>query len=181
MCAPKAVTRHDRARARRIVTMQESRVSHRSVQSRTSKAPPAALENSLQAQFITYPTRNSVQSSGATSHYGQAQKLLNMSLKYLYNEFAFYHGKLNQFCFPDNNIEYFFHLPIDNQILNYLIKQYNFAHPYPTSLVWSKWTYDHYINFQSQLRNRISSQYKPLEIDYMIWNSQGASVGNAIT
>ena len=36
---------------------------------RVKRRPPAALENSLPAQFITYQTRNSVQSNGATSHY----------------------------------------------------------------------------------------------------------------
>lgn len=115
----------------------------------------------------------------STINYGQTQKLLNMSLKYLYNEFAAYYGELNQFHFPDNNMECFFHLPIDSQIRSYLVKKCNFADP--TSLPWSKWTYDHYINFQFQLRSRMSNQYKPLEIDYILWNTKGASVKNAIT
>ncbi len=34
---------------------------------RAKRRPPAALVNSLPAQFITYQTRNSVQSNGATS------------------------------------------------------------------------------------------------------------------
>ncbi len=101
-----------------------------------------------------------------------------MSLKYLYNEYAAYKGKLNPFKFPDNNIEHFFHLPIDNQILNYLVKNCGFTRP--TLLPWSQWGYEHYINFQSQLRDRISDLYRPLEIDYMLWNTKGASVGNAI-
>jgi len=112
-------------------------------------------------------------------HYGQAQKLMNMSFKYLYNEFAVYYGQLNQFGFPDNNVEQFFHLPIDNQILTYLLDNCDFCSA--TSLPWSKWSYDHYINFQSQLRNRLCRGYKPLEIDYLLWNTNGASVGNAIT
>lgn len=117
--------------------------------------------------------------SGTRIHYGQAQKLLNMSLKYIYNEFAFYYGKMNQFCFPDNNAEFFYHLPIDNQILDCLVGQHRFAAPRSTP--WSKWTYDHYIHFQSQLRDRISRNYKPLEIDYMIWHTKGACVGDAIS
>jgi hypothetical protein len=115
---------------------------------------------------------------GARIHYGQAQKLLNMSLKYLYNEYAAYKGKLNKFGFPDNNIEHFFHLPIDSQICEFLVGNCCFIDP--TSLPWSQWTYDHYISFQHQLRKRISVQYSPLEIDYMLWNTKGASVGNAI-
>ena len=35
---------------------------------RLTRCPPATVENSLQAQFITYQTRNSVQSNGTTSH-----------------------------------------------------------------------------------------------------------------
>ena len=111
-------------------------------------------------------------------HYGQAQKLVNMSLKYLYNEFAAYYGDLNRFRFPDNNIEYLFHLPIDSQIRGHLVNNCNFSDP--TSLPWSKWSYDHYSSFQSQLRSRINENFKPLEIDYLLWNSKGASVGDAI-
>jgi len=115
----------------------------------------------------------------ARIHYGQAQKLLNMSLKYLYNEFAAYYGNVNHLRFPDSNLEYFFHLPIDSQIRSYLVKNRQFADP--TSLPWSKWTYDNYIGFQYQLRGRINNDYKPLEIDYLLWNTKGASVGDAIT
>ena len=111
--------------------------------------------------------------------YGQAQKLLNMSLKYLYNEFAVYYGTLNRFRFPDNNVEWFFHLPIDIQIRTHLVDHCGFADP--TSSPWSNWSYDDYWNFQSQLRNRISSGYKPLEIDYMLWNTNGVTGGDAIT
>lgn len=116
--------------------------------------------------------------SGARIHYGQAQKLLNMSLKYLYNEYAAYKGKQNHFGFPDNNIENFFHLPIDSQIRNHLVGSFHFKDP--TCLPWSQWSYDHYISFQHQLRKRIGGQYRPLEIDYMLWNKKGPSVENAI-
>lgn len=117
--------------------------------------------------------------SEAHIHYGQAQKILNMSLKYLYNEYAAYKGKLNQFRFPDNNIEHLFHLPIDSQIRNFLVGHCRFSDP--TRLPWSQWTYDHYISFQYQLRKRLNVQHSPLEIDYMLWNTNGASVGNAIS
>jgi hypothetical protein len=114
---------------------------------------------------------------GARIHYGQAQKLLNMSLKYLYNEYAAYKGKLNQLRFPDNNIEHLFHLPIDSQIRNALINNFRFIAP--TRLPWSQWTYEHYISFQHQLRQRMSPQYRSLEIDYMLWNTTALSVVNA--
>jgi hypothetical protein len=114
----------------------------------------------------------------ARIHYGQAQKLLNMSLKYLYNEFAAYYDDFNLFGFPDNDIEHLFHLPIDSQTRDHLVNYCNFSDP--TSLPWSKWAHDHYISFQSQLRSRINENYKPLEIDYLLWNTKGASVGDAI-
>lgn len=114
----------------------------------------------------------------ARIHYGQAQKLLNMSLKYLYNEYAIYRGKVNQFRFPDNNVEHFFHLPIDSQIRDFLTDNCHFIAP--TRLPWSQWNYEHYISFQRQLWQRLNPQYSPLEIDYMLWNTKGASVGNAI-
>jgi hypothetical protein len=110
--------------------------------------------------------------------YGQAQKLVNMSLKYLYNEFATYYPNANRFQFPDNNVEYLFHLPIDKQIRTRLVTRYHFSDP--TSLPWSKWTYGDYITFQSQLRARINHNYKPLEIDYLLWNTEEDALGNAI-
>jgi len=114
----------------------------------------------------------------ARIHYGQGQKLINMSLKYLYNEFAFYRGRMNRFGYPNTNIEYFFHLPIDNQILTYLVKNCGFSKP--PHLPWSKWTYEHYIAFQTELRNRLTHDYKPLEIDYMLWNEAKQSIDHAI-
>ncbi len=115
----------------------------------------------------------------ARVHYGQAQKLLNMSLKYLYNEFAAYYGKINYLKFPDNNLEHFFHLPIDSQIRNHLIEKRCFTNP--TSLPWSQWAYSHYVSFQEQVRKRINSGYKPLEIDYILWNTKGASLCEAMS
>lgn len=117
-------------------------------------------------------------SNGAHINYGHAQKLVNMSLKYLYNEFAVYYEKLNTFEFPNTNLEHLFHLPIDSPIRNHLVGNHNFTDP--TTLPWSQWSYDHYMAFQEQLRYRISSGYQPLAIDYLIWNSNGASVGDAI-
>ena len=114
----------------------------------------------------------------AKIHYGQGQKLINMSLKYLYNEFAFYLGRMNKFAYPNTNIEFFFHLPIDNQILAYLVKNYGFCRP--PHLPWSKWTYEHYIAFQTELRNRLPPDYKAPEIDYMLWNKEESSIRNAI-
>ncbi len=104
---------------------------------------------------------------GATIHYGQAQKLLNMSLKYWYNEYALDTEK-NLLGFP-NNLERLFHLPIDKQILEHLIKIGDFY--LPANSAWSKWNHDDYISLQKQLRERLLQGAYLLEVDYELWNS----------
>jgi len=101
-----------------------------------------------------------------------------MSLKYLYNEFAFHLGAMNYFGFPNTNIEHFFHLPIDNEILTFLVKNCGFSRPTP--LPWSKWAREHYIAFQAELRARLTRGHKPLVIDYMLWNGSRQSIDDAI-
>jgi hypothetical protein len=115
---------------------------------------------------------------GANIHYGQAQKLINMSLKYLYNEYATYINNQNYLNFPNNNIEDFFHLPIDSQIRDSLVLNHSFINP--TRLPWSQWGKEHYISFQLQLRKRIKSNFKPLEIDYFLWNRNNVLLHEAI-
>jgi hypothetical protein len=117
--------------------------------------------------------------NGANINYGQAQKLINMSLKYLYNEYATYKDNQNQFNFPNNNLEHFFHLPIDSQIRDSLVNNYQFSNP--TFLPWSKWTQENYFSFQLQLRKRIKNNYQPLEIDYMLWNRNDTLLFNALS
>ena len=114
----------------------------------------------------------------ATVHYGQAQKLVNMALKYLYNEFAHYRGVCNHLGYPDGNLEWYFHLPIDSQIRDHLAANYGFVHP--RKVAWSKWDCDHYLAFQTELRERLNPAYKPLEIDYLLWNAPNASISHLI-
>jgi hypothetical protein len=105
---------------------------------------------------------------GTTIHYGQAQKLINMSLKYLYNEFAVGGAAQDHFGFP-NGTEQFFHLPIDSHIRNALVRFSHFRAP--KSVPWSQWKYEDYTAFQQQVRNRLHRSYKPLEVDYLVWNA----------
>lgn len=121
----------------------------------------------------------SCSTASAPIHYGQAQKILNMSLKYLYNEYASYRDSTNSFGFPENNVERLFHLPIDNQILDCLIGSHcRFIRP--TNKPWSQWEHSHYLSLQTQLRERMEEQYCALEIDYMIWNTERPSLTHAI-
>ena len=114
----------------------------------------------------------------ATVHYGQAQKLVNMALKYLYNEYAHYRGVCNHLGYPDGNLDWFFHLPIDKQIRGHLAANYGFTHP--RNVAWSKWDRGHYLAFQTELRMRLNPAYKPLEIDYLLWNAPDASISHLI-
>lgn len=116
--------------------------------------------------------------NGAKIHYGQAQKLINMTLKYLFNEYARFNGSSNQFGFPANNVEQWFHLPIDSQIRNALVGLYDFEDPTPKP--WSQWSQEDYLSFQSQIRQRLKPGYWPLEIDYLLWNATSDPAGGAI-
>ncbi len=111
---------------------------------------------------------------GARVHYGQSQKIVNMALKYLYNEYATYRGVSNQFGFPDMGVEHFFHLPIDNQVLDTLVGKCHFSKT--TLLPWSQWPRTDYLQFQHQVRRRLNARYCPLELDYMIWNIKGPAL-----
>lgn len=104
----------------------------------------------------------------ATIHYGQAQKIINMSLKYWYNEFAIYYKLNRSNCLNfTNNMEFYFHLPIDNNIIDALTKCLNLI--VTTSLPWSQWTHNHYITYQLNLRGKLPNGYKALEMDYLLW------------
>jgi hypothetical protein len=113
----------------------------------------------------------------AEIRYGQAQKVVNMSLKYLYNEYAHYGRTPSAFAYPKASIECFFHLPIDNQLLSYLVDRCGFN---AIRAPWSKWNYDDYISFQRALRSRLRNGCVPLELDYLIWNKQDASIGEVL-
>jgi hypothetical protein len=49
-----------------------------------------------------------------------------------------------------------------------------------TRAPWSKWSYDDYIGFQRALRARLRNDCAPLELDYLIWNKQDASIGEVL-
>ena len=89
--------------------------------------------------------------------YGQAQKWLNMTIKYLYivgsNSFA----GVFQFC----------HVPIDNYIFQIAEKELGIPHP---TIAWSRWNdYDgQYLAYQKELRSRING-YDPLRWEFKYW------------
>ena len=84
-----------------------------------------------------------------TIHYGQAQKWLNMSFKYL-------------FCLQEGdfkNIFHFLHIPIDKNIIAAAYKIFNIEKP---KRAWSKLDKEEYINYQEKLVKSIGNQIDPL-------------------
>jgi hypothetical protein len=102
-------------------------------------------------------------------HYGQAQKLINMSCKYLLNEASLSGTRtVGGLRFPDAEIEHLFHVPVDNQMLDCLTRHHGFLRP--DSRVWSQWDELAYDELQMQVRSRLAPGYVPIEIDYLNWN-----------
>ena len=93
--------------------------------------------------------------------YGQTQKWLNMTLKYLF---------LLDNSFPCSIIP-FLHVPIDNVILDVAKTDLGINRP-PSA--WSKWNTLEYIEFQKKLRGSIRSKYNgmvtPFEWEFKHWS-----------
>lgn len=122
--------------------------------------------------------------------YGHAQKFVNMTLKYLYNEIAV--GVLlgdppiinhAADCRIFTTISDFFHMPIDSIVLEVIkkvpsnfankIAQYNGTWKYtgPSGIPqsWSKMDRQTYLNFVYYLRRSLMPNIKPLEAEYHTW------------
>lgn len=95
--------------------------------------------------------------AGIEFYYGQAQKWLNMTMKYLYvsGEYTF-----------DGLFQYL-HVPIDNYVFSIAKKELGI--PQPTT-AWSRWDdYNRqYMAYQSALRSRIRGYY-PLRWEFKFW------------
>jgi hypothetical protein len=100
-------------------------------------------------------------------HYGQAQKWINMTLKYL---FAIGNGKINGIA---RNYKYF-HIPIDNIIQKRLIS-------YKIDEIPIKWSrindYSIYMNYQYKVRNVFVGQI-PMDIEFRIFNGETVYIRN---
>jgi hypothetical protein len=92
--------------------------------------------------------------------YGQAQKWINMSLKYM--------SALGNTIIigVEKNYKYF-HIPVDN-IIQDKLKNHN-INRIPIS--WSRIdNYDVYLSYQIELRNKFSDQI-PLDVEFRLFNS----------
>ena len=89
--------------------------------------------------------------------YGQAQKWINMTIKYLYIlEAQTFDGVFG-----------FLHIPIDNYILAAVNKQFGIKYP---DIPWSRW--DDYVNIYLDFQNKIRSKVtdiEPLRWEFRNW------------
>ncbi len=88
---------------------------------------------------------------------GQAQKWLNMTIKYLY---------IIGNCSFDK-VFGFLHIPVDNYVLEIARKELGVPVP---SVRWSRWIdyEDEYMAYQKELRSRIKT-YEPLRWEFKYW------------
>lgn len=90
-------------------------------------------------------------------YYGQAQKWVNMTIKYLY-----INGELNF----ENQFNYL-HIPIDNNIYNIAKKELGIPKPV---VCWSRWDdyQNQYMDYQLKLRSKIKD-LSPLRWEFRSW------------
>lgn len=95
--------------------------------------------------------------AGIAFTWGQAQKWLNMTIKYLYIVGSCSFDGVFRFC----------HIPIDNYVFQIARKELGIPVP---SERWSRWNdYDgQYMTYQKELRSRIKG-YDPLRWEFKFW------------
>lgn len=96
--------------------------------------------------------------------YGQTQKWINMTLKYLYILGDKSTDKLFSFC----------HIPIDNYIFEIAKKKFDIPKP---KTAWSRWTdySKQYMNYQKQLRQAITD-IAPLRWEFKAWLEEARGI-----
>lgn len=87
--------------------------------------------------------------------YGQAQKWINMTIKYLYI--------LKVYSF--DSVLQCLHIPVDNYILEVADKKHGIDAP---TTAWSRWdNYDEYLKYQNDIREKICTE--PLRWEFENW------------
>lgn len=105
---------------------------------------------------ILYKTYND---SGVPFHYGQAQKWVNMAMKYL----SVIDSSKTAFCFE------FLHVPIDSIVIDLACEDFGLARP---ASRWSRMTKDEYVSYQAELCSQIKENtgMSPLLWEFRSWN-----------
>lgn len=114
---------------------------------------------------ICWKIRTYYRDAGVEFHYGQAQKWLNMTMKYLYVS--------GEYTFDD--LFQYLHVPIDNYVFSIANKELGI--PQPTT-AWSRWDdYDRqYMAYQTALRSKIRG-YHPLRWEFKFWMKEARQLG----
>lgn len=119
---------------------------------------------------------------GAHLTFGCAQKIVNMTLKYVYNEIRLGNTVVNPAvdAYIINTACDFFHMPIDSIVLCILhyvpvnfhtrILLRNNTWTYNKN-PWSFLDYTNYIQFVTDLRANLMTRIKPLEAEYHTWGN----------
>lgn len=103
-------------------------------------------------------TANSQNVLSADFTYGQAQKWLNMTLKYMLL-MNFWSDKLK-------TVSDILHIPVDSYIIEAAEKYLKIK---MSSKAWSKWDKDEYIDFQEKIRNALVGAETPMEWENHAW------------
>lgn len=102
--------------------------------------------------------------SGVEFYYGQAQKWLNMTMKYLYICGAY----------TFDGIFHYLHVPIDNYIFHVVQKEFGIPCP---KIRWSRWDdyAKQYMDYQLQLRSKIEG-ISPLRWEFRFWMQEARNL-----
>ena len=102
--------------------------------------------------------------AGIELSWGQAQKWLNMTIKYLYIVGTCSFDGIFQFC----------HIPVDNYVFKIAKKELGVPIP---KVSWSRWSdYDgQYMTYQKELRSRIKG-YDPLRWEFKYWMKEARNL-----
>ena len=98
--------------------------------------------------------------------YGQAQKWVNMTIKYLYI--------LNEHTF--DNVFDFLHIPVDNYIFKAAKEKLGI---YAPTHAWSRWdNYDEYLKYQNDIRKKLKEEdISPLRWEFENWLNEAEKRG----
>lgn len=105
----------------------------------------------------------------AVLSYGQAQKWLNMTMKYL-------------IVIGNDNIQRlipYLHVPIDNIVLDLAYEQFGIS--VSTEKPWSQWDKEDYLHYQSTLKNGIAIKYPnlcPIKWEFKFWKQPSEEITN---
>lgn len=102
--------------------------------------------------------------NGITFTYGQAQKWINMTLKYLYVIEPAHVETLFKYC----------HVPLDNYVFDISERLFGIERP---KIPWSRWCdyHNQYMAYQMQLRTSIKKE-EPLRWEFRVWLQEARGV-----